>query len=141
MTIYTQKQINHANTELDSCPFCGGEAEINVEKTRHFIKCTKCGCKISLYRNKDELIDFWNNGRMGKTDTINEVTGLKCCPFCGTIDEAEVSTTNIRASDSRYKWVVNCVNGEEACYIETAQYDTEAEAINAWNRRHNNTKY
>lgn len=50
---------------------------------------------------------------------------LKPCPFCG--GEAEITKTY--AFD--YYFYVGC----QRCRVETGYYDTEEEAINAWNTR------
>ena len=60
------------NKELKPCPFCGGEAVINViEPHEHvvvnlppypggaFIECTGCACAMSG-QSEEEVIEAWN---------------------------------------------------------------------------------
>jgi hypothetical protein len=55
---------------------------------------------------------------------------LKHCPFCG--GEADISDEGTGTEPFRY-WVY-CLNN--ACFVEgTATYATEAQAIEAWNTR------
>ena len=41
-------------SELKRCPFCGGEAEITINKTRQgqtsVVRCTKCTCRKTLLK-------------------------------------------------------------------------------------------
>ena len=55
---------------------------------------------------------------------------LKLCPFCGT-DEVFVGKSIVS------KYYVCCISGDN-CYIKTTAFDTEKDAIEAWNRRVNN---
>lgn len=59
---------------------------------------------------------------------------LKPCPFCGV--EASVKYAAIGKGSAKGYWV-SCDNGDCREDIECATYafDTEAEAIEAWNRR------
>ena len=57
---------------------------------------------------------------------------LKPCPFCGSKAEIECK---------RYinTWIVQCSNQScPASYMIGMDYDTEAEAIDVWNRRSEN---
>ena len=54
---------------------------------------------------------------------------LKPCPFCGAKGEIE----HIKALSA---WIVQCSNQFcPASYMIGANFETEAEAIEAWNRR------
>lgn len=59
------------------------------------------------------------------------VAELKRCPFCGSpgeVEHREYSGT----------WIVQCSNGEcPASYMIGWDYETEEDAIDAWNRRVN----
>ena len=66
---------------------------------------------------------------------------LKSCPFCGS--EAELSRTHPNPAfdwGGRYGttvWEVYCSNTDCPCEAGTGWKNTEAEAIEAWNRRAN----
>lgn len=60
-----------SNKRLKPCPFCGGEAEIIINKTRQGqtsnIRCSKCTCKKTLLKYpyydgdiEQDAIDDWN---------------------------------------------------------------------------------
>lgn len=51
---------------------------------------------------------------------------LKPCPFCG--GKAEL---NVYPFDTRNEYQVECEN----CFCQTYVYDTEQDAIEAWDRR------
>lgn len=54
---------------------------------------------------------------------------LKRCPFCGS--KAEIEHKRVLET-----WIVQCSNQScPASYMIGADYDTEGEAIEAWNRR------
>ena len=69
-------------TELKPCPFCGGEAVIEiVEPHSHilatfmpnygggaFIECQKCTCAISA-ETKEEAVEAWN--RRANNGSVN----------------------------------------------------------------------
>ncbi len=55
------------------------------------------------------------------------------CPFCGAPRE-ELGLTvhpNPPPADGKAEWGVQCY----CCHVETPFYDTQAEAVSAWNRR------
>lgn len=57
---------------------------------------------------------------------------LKRCPFCGHVAESRKK----RGID---RWIVECTNPTcPASYMIGWDYDTEEEAIEAWNRRAKN---
>ena len=51
-------------SELENCPFCGGEAVlVHVPATRHYYpRCDDCGAEIDINfeNDKDEAIAAWN---------------------------------------------------------------------------------
>ena len=66
--------------------------------------------------------------------TRAEFLGLEPCPFCGgkaVIDRVD------EGGDYRpwYWWTVHCANRECVCDSLCHEYETEAEAIEAWNTR------
>ena len=73
--IDNRKQTEGSMPELKPCPFCGGEAKVQVynEWTHFSIDCKRCPASIGkdIYRNgfakKCEAIAAWNN-RQGKTE-------------------------------------------------------------------------
>jgi Lar family restriction alleviation protein len=56
---------------------------------------------------------------------------LKKCPFCG--GEAELYPVEMR--DGSEMWAVSCANEEDPVRALTNLFDTELEAVTAWNRR------
>lgn len=57
--------------ELKPCPFCGGEAEISINKTKQaqtsVIRCSVCSCQKTMlkYPNykgdiEQDIIESWN---------------------------------------------------------------------------------
>ena len=57
------------------------------------------------------------------------MTDMKPCPFCGS--EATIEHKNVLET-----WIVECSNTNcPASYMIGNDYDTEEEAIEAWNRR------
>ena len=57
---------------------------------------------------------------------------LKVCPFCG----GDAGLRHHRLGQ-RWQWCVVCTSSDTVCYVgpESQWFDTEAEAIDAWNRR------
>ena len=69
-------------SELELCPFCGGEAELSFahrafryvaydgtpKDTGYYytVRCTECGCRIGIYENPAMAIEAWN--RRKKSD-------------------------------------------------------------------------
>lgn len=49
-------------TELKSCPFCGGEAEIFVSDVtdRAVVYCKGCDAQIQMKTNEEEATEAWN---------------------------------------------------------------------------------
>lgn len=53
------------NKELLNCPFCGGEAELNLIGDFRFIHCFKvtckeCGCTQDISISDEEVVEAWN---------------------------------------------------------------------------------
>ena len=46
--------------ELKPCPFCGGEAELSVNRIGTFVYCKHCKAAIKLFPNKDIAVEAWN---------------------------------------------------------------------------------
>ena len=55
---------------------------------------------------------------------------LKPCPICKRMD-------TLRIMEGDRVWI-ECMKGEDACGLSTGFFDTEAEAVAAWNRRDGN---
>lgn len=57
-------------TELKPCPFCGGEAEVNMLLGNYCITCKYCMGAIAPapYQTKDEAIKAWNRRANDGTD-------------------------------------------------------------------------
>ena len=59
---------------------------------------------------------------------------LKPCPFCG-------AKAVMNYKQALNTWIVECSNSScPASYMIGMDYDTEAEAIEAWNRRANDER-
>lgn len=58
---------------------------------------------------------------------------LKMCPFCG--GEADCNNNSLMQG-GKFKWSVECCG----CGVITSAFNTEEEAIEAWNRRASDEK-
>ena len=47
-------------TKLKPCPFCGGEAYIDVYDDKLYARCQGCESMTALYDDNQEAIDAWN---------------------------------------------------------------------------------
>jgi len=48
-------------TTLLSCPFCGGEAEIERYTIKPYVACVKCGCSMpDRHQTAEQVIEVWN---------------------------------------------------------------------------------
>ena len=47
-------------TKLKPCPFCGGEAYIDVYDDKLYVRCHGCESMTALYDDNQEAIDAWN---------------------------------------------------------------------------------
>lgn len=45
---------------LKPCPFCGGEAYLELDAFWHYVVCDGCGVQTLDQRNEDEAINNWN---------------------------------------------------------------------------------
>ena len=55
---------------------------------------------------------------------------LKPCPFCQSVDAVEFGKI-----DNIGSWIVECVAELDGCGAMSGLYESESEAIAAWNRR------
>ena len=48
--------------KIKSCPFCGGEAEIEqgIGRFEHSVVCQDCRCKTRIHAFEEEAIEAWN---------------------------------------------------------------------------------
>lgn len=54
-------EYDGVRTELLSCPFCGGEAELRRgSSTTPYIRCKKCGGRTKSSYDSAKLIAAWN---------------------------------------------------------------------------------
>ena len=50
--------------ELEPCPFCGGEAEVNYSclyETGYFVSCTICEVRTKKYSSREKAKKAWNH--------------------------------------------------------------------------------
>lgn len=99
---------------LVKCPFCNGEAEIIGDS---HIECPDCGCVLpEISGSIEETVRLWNERRE-----------ILSCPLCGNY-----AYKNVHAKeDDGIKFSIHCIN----CDLHTKTFDTEEEAIHAWNIR------
>jgi Lar family restriction alleviation protein len=52
--------------DLACCPFCGGEAEIQIEEAYSldscytYIGCKECSARMTFWKSESEMIEAWN---------------------------------------------------------------------------------
>lgn len=89
--------------ELESCPFCDGQAEIEVPPFRHFkfyrVVCQKCHCGTKEYPNIEMAVDDWN-----RRPEALVYKGHYRCPSCNTYNEVWKHRENTVDSDTVYCW-------------------------------------
>ena len=121
-------------SELKPCPFCGAEAKnINSGESiagfarYDYIHCSYCGAEIRTSCRKDgynDAVDVWNSFKAREHKQENQPMS---CPFCGSAD------VKIEDSIKQFSKVFEiCCN---KCKCSSGYYDTKIEAIEAWNRR------
>lgn len=111
--------------ELKPCPFCGGDAEIYTGRT--FPSPRKAMCK-TVQEALERLEEYKSSGVV----------------IHHTIREREYRTvamkkgvTKVAVAAEMQAFIPRCCN--EKCLGRTQiMFHTELEAIEAWNRRHNN---
>lgn len=61
--IYGKKVIivNENTIELEECPLCDGNAELNPVNDSYYIECKKCGLQTAYYESLDMLVNYWND--------------------------------------------------------------------------------
>jgi len=60
-----------------------------------------------------------------------EGVALAACPFCAGTETGLYRPTEAREGSGWHDWFVRC----HQCHVESAEYETEAEAVTAWNTR------
>ena len=131
--------------KLKPCPFCGGRPKIKSlnrvikskpwDDTDHAwfrcdpvftIVCGKCGeMRTFGYAPMDYAVERWNIRVISNT----RKSKLKPCPFCG-------HAPKVKHRDKG--WYVKCMNSKCDFAPNTSKnFNSEAEAIAAWNRRAN----
>ena len=60
---------------LDSCPFCGGEAQLSAfllnKELITSVYCTSCGAEIRACDSIDDAVNNWNSRVFTKTDVMD----------------------------------------------------------------------
>lgn len=63
-----QEVIDKYNNDLDTCPFCGGEAKIQLFLGRYSIVCTNCPAFMvpspvdyDEYQDTFSIVECWNS--------------------------------------------------------------------------------
>ena len=60
-----------------------------------------------------------------------EGVALLPCPFCASTETGLYRPTEAREGSGWHDWFVRC----HQCHVESAEYETESEAVTAWNTR------
>ena len=104
------------NEDLKNCPLCGGKAEVQTKGLNlKSVSCTKCGAFNAWHV---DAIKHWNNRK--------NVSPLLLCPICGKkVKLYELLET---------LFIIKC----DGCKLISPSYESEEEAIHAWNSRVNN---
>lgn len=69
--------------ELKSCPFCGGEAELEYDALHHFALCRACLSSTDRMNSEGDAISAWNR-RSPPAAVPDPVAAIK---FALTIDD------------------------------------------------------
>ena len=114
--------------ELKPCPFCGGEAVLTTEENClgnwwFRVCCSQCLFEQHIYNSQLEAISDWNK-------RVEDYLQLKPCPFCGS----RVDLISCHESKGVRDIYIRCPSCGEQRHLF---YETDKEAIDAWNRRVN----
>lgn len=54
--------LNAGKEKLKSCPFCGGEAELEINGLYWDVNCKRCLANVGAYKcyNKKQAVEAWN---------------------------------------------------------------------------------
>ena len=63
-------------SELECCPFCGGEAEIRHNVLWFWAQCKKCNANSRESSNEDLAIEYWNT-RTPMANIVEKLEELK----------------------------------------------------------------
>lgn len=73
------------------CPFCGGDAFMNLEGRKYWIECRECAAESGCYRTQNEAIKAWNT-RAELTCVIAPLANefdMGRCSACGRIADVQ----------------------------------------------------
>ena len=62
-SLETQLAVDNGEKQLSPCRYCGSSVEIYPITDSYYIECKGCGIHTRYFRNKAELIDYWNGGK------------------------------------------------------------------------------
>ena len=86
-------------TELKTCPFCGGDAQICESRMwingdsngghRKYIQCVKCACRTMDFDwdDRDDMIDTWNGRVVHYMPSAESVIRCKDCKHHHTYED------------------------------------------------------
>lgn len=97
--------------KLLSCPFCGGEARVNTNKTTQgqtvLISCTNCNCKNHLYARacykgdiEKEAIGIWNS-RKPMEQIVEQLEELRQKEYDDSDEEPDLTDVDDIYDDGR----------------------------------------
>ena len=111
-------------SELKTCPFCGGEAEIgellNTQDETYCVMCKECGC-FTPFEEGELPAKLWNARE--KLAFLDEDSGLLSCPLCG--GKASVETVG-------KSFYITC----DECMFTMRIHGRKSDFKSAWNKRH-----
>lgn len=99
------------NKTLKLCPFCNGEAFINIEgRDKHWVECRECGSESDCYETEAEAIAAWNARTERTCEWILEHSGTLYdkwrCSKCGYLYVS--SRCDAGATDFDPNYCPNC---------------------------------